>query len=100
MPLLLTADANPGTASWSTASASHVVASAGTSADINGGTSVTIGTFQASLDGSPVLLTAQGDWGNTTNFWYEWNGIGQLDIVVDVDPGATLTFSYAVLQTL
>jgi hypothetical protein len=99
MPLLLTADANPGTASWSTASASHVIAAAGTSPDINGGTTVVVGTF-AGLDGSPVQITPQGDWGAATNWWYAWDGSDQLSIVVDVDPAASLTFSYAVLQTL
>ena len=99
MPLILTADANPGTATWSTADVSHGIVAAGTSPDIAGGTTVVVpGTFTG-LGGSPVQITPTGDWGSATNWWYTWAG-DVLSIDVDVDPAAALTFSYAILAAL
>jgi hypothetical protein len=101
MSLLLTADSNPGTASWSDADFAAGIAVYGAVAVLNGNTQATVSSSSLSgLGGSLVLITVGATgWGEATKAWYSWSG-DDLQINVNANPGQDVSFSYAVLAAL
>jgi len=97
MPLILTADANPGDADWSTQSASHVIAAAGQAVILNGTASIVVPL--AGLNGAPVLATLNEVDGVITVLAAKV-AAGQLTITVSANVTANRTVSYAVLAVL
>ena len=96
MSFLLTADANPGTATWSTG----VVADTATIA-LGAATTGAI-AVGAAYDGLPVLVTTQGAAvdATATAFAASWDGAGNLTIVSNANATAAVTLAYAVLGTV
>jgi hypothetical protein len=99
MPLLLTTDANPGTASWSDADVAAGIVAFGVVTISNGTTQGTVGPL-AGLGGALVLLTVGPTGvGEATDFWYSWSG-DTLQANCDVDPTQDVQLTYAVLSAL
>lgn len=102
MPLLLTADANPGTASWSNGNFAAGIVLVATARMLSGNTSVNV-LSSAALDGSPVLLSAIGvnpSPSGVTGVVYRWDGVGGLSIESDTAAATDVDFTVAVLGSL
>lgn len=96
MPFLLSADANPGTATWSTGVVSDT-ATIALGANTTG--PIAVG---AAFDGVPVLVTTQGAAPDATAtvFSASWDGAGNLTITANANATAATTVAYAVLGTV
>ena len=96
MSFLLSADANPGTATWSvgvvTGTAVIAVGTATTGPIVVG----------AAYDGLPVVVTTQGvaPDATATSFAASWDGAGALTIASNANATAATTVAYAVLGTV
>lgn len=103
MPLQLTADTIPGTATWTDAAFTSSYAGGG---DISAGTdSVTIpvGAFwPASADGGLVIIsqidTASGPDSTALSFASSWDGSGNLTITANADANADTSLAVGVLS--
>lgn len=103
MPLLLTADANPGTASWSTETVTHAIVASGTATILAGAQApaapIAVG---AAFDGLPVLTSFQGATADATLFAVasSWDGSGNLTFDGNANATANVTVAYAVIAAL
>ena len=94
MPLILTADTNPGTASWS--AASHTVGAAGTATILLGNDAIIV-ALGATLDGSPVTATMNDTDATATNVeTCSWDGGGNLTITANANATANADVFYIV----
>ncbi len=102
MSLILTTNANPGTATWSANSFSAGIVLVATATMQSGNTTVNV-LSSAALDGSPVLFSAEGvnpSPSGVSGVVYRWDGVGGLSLESDTAAAADVEFTVAVLGSL